>query len=122
MDEPTTSQEPGITVTVEPHQEPEPIAEPLERAALEDSMTQAAALQMTALETAIAEFKGETENLRGLCGTIRDVLSQVEDLKMETLELVEALQNADPSEGLEKIEKSQIQTTPGRKIIKAILA
>ncbi len=61
------------------------------QSALEDSMQKASALQMTAMQTAITEFKAAAESMQGLMSQMEVLLSQADDLKAEALELVEAL-------------------------------
>jgi len=97
------------------------------QSALEDSMQKASALQMTAMQTAIAEFKAATEEIRGLSGLMTGVLEQMEDLKGEALELVEALlplqseAQEDRKDG-ENILQSTIGKPTHIKILKTILS
>jgi DNA anti-recombination protein RmuC len=97
------------------------------QAALEDSMTKASAIQMTAMQTAIAEFKSAAEEVRGLSAMLTAVLSQVEDLKLEALELVEAL-TPQANEGQEgqsdggRIDNSTVQKPKHIQIMKKILS
>ena len=96
------------------------------QAALEDSMNKAAALQMTAMTTAITEFKTATEEVKGLFTALTDVLSQAEDLKLEALELVEALtpleEGPDGPQDGGRIQNSTVNKPKHIQILKTILS
>ncbi len=106
----------------------ESVAESVKAAqsALEDSMQKAAALQMTAMQTAITEFKTATEEVKGLMTQVSGLLAQVDDLKAEALELVEALtpqeEDQEDQEGGGRIQSSTIGKPAHMTIIKKILS
>jgi hypothetical protein len=97
------------------------------QSALEDSMQKASALQMTAMQTAIGEFKAAAEQAQGLVTQLTETLSLVEDLKAETLELVEALslpskEDLEDLSGGGRIEESNLAKPKHIQILKTILS
>lgn len=129
-----TLDEEGTELKIETKPDPEPVvlsesvaaSVAAAQAALEDSMQKAQGLQMEAMRTAIQEFKAAQELLTGAVAEVRDLLSQVEDLKLEALELVQALT---PSSGTENgnladedgLQRSSIQKPAHVRILKTIL-